>query len=396
MRIALIADTFPPLRTSGAVQLRDLASQIGMMGHDITVLVSSPDLPSPWEFEQLEFFSVLRLRTPRSKNVGYVRRTIAEFLMPFAMNRNLGRSPITRSEWDGIVWYSPTIFLGPIVKSLTKKSTCRSYLIIRDIFPEWAVDMGLMGRGIPYRLFRMIAKYQYSLADVIGIQTLGNEVYFQEWLAKRSGRLEVLNNWIATPPERACSIDLAQSALRDRFLFVYAGNMGVAQGMGSLLRLAESLRDRKDIGFVFVGRGSESARLRSEAEELDLPNVLFYDEIDAEEIPGLYSQCQAGLLALDQKHKSHNIPGKFLPYMQAGLPVLAVINPGNDLVDLINVERVGCVTTETSVERISELALELIDKKRLDKEISKRCRALTEKLFSAEVAAEQIISGLQG
>ncbi len=395
MRIALIADTFPPLRTSGAVQLRDLARQIGRMGHEITVLVSSPDLACPWELEKFDTFSVLRLRAPRTKGVGYARRTINEFLMPFAMLRNLKSSPIALEEWDGIVWYSPTVFLGPIVASLKKKNACRSYLIVRDIFPEWAVDMGLMGRGIPYSFFKIIAKYQYSLADVIGIQTQGNEVYFQKWLKRRDRRLEVLNNWIAKSPQSACSIDLSQSALRDRFLFVYAGNMGVAQGMDSLLRLAESLRDRADIGFVFVGRGSESTRLRDEAKRLELANVLFYDEIDAEEIPGLYSQCKAGLLALDQKHKSHNIPGKFLPYMQAGLPVLSVINPGNDLVELIRVERVGCVITETSADQVSGLALELIDKVRGDKGISSRCKSLAENLFSVDVAAEQVISGLQ-
>ncbi|MDG1026307.1 MAG: glycosyltransferase [Gammaproteobacteria bacterium] len=205
-----------------------------------------------------------------------------------------------------------------------------------------------------------------------------------------------MNNWIAKSPESACSIHISQSALRDRFLFVYAGNMGVAQGMDSLLRLAESLREREDIGFVFVGRGSESARLRNEAKQLALPNVLVYDEIDAEEIPRLYSQCQVGLLALDQKHKSHNILGKFLPYMQAGLPVLALINTGNDLLELIRRERVGCVITETSPEKISDLALELIDKSRYDKEIAARCKALAERLFSADLAAELVISGLQG
>jgi len=63
--------------------------------------------------------------------------------------------------------------------------------------------------------------------------------------------------------------------------------------------------------------------------------VLFYDEIDPDEIPGLYAQCHVGIVALDPRHKTHNIPGKFLSYMQSGLPVLASINPGNDLVELI-------------------------------------------------------------
>jgi hypothetical protein len=58
------------------------------------------------------------------------------------------QSGLGRERWDGVVWYSPTIFLGPIVRVLRRESRCRSYLILRDIFPEWAVDMGLMRRGL--------------------------------------------------------------------------------------------------------------------------------------------------------------------------------------------------------------------------------------------------------
>ena len=112
---------------------------------------------------------VIRLKAPKTKDIGYVRRTIGEFLMPFAMLRNLRHSPLAGEKWDGVVWYAPTIFLGPIASALKKASGCRGYLIIRDIFPEWAVDMGLMGRGLPYRFFDAVARYPYSVADVIGV-----------------------------------------------------------------------------------------------------------------------------------------------------------------------------------------------------------------------------------
>ena len=113
-------------------------------------------------------------------------------------------------------------------------------------------------------------------------------------------------------------------------MFVYAGNMGIAQGMDVLLDLAEKLRSRKDVGFLFVGRGSDAARLQSIAAQKQLDNVVFFDEIDPDGIPDLYAQCHAGIVALDSRHKSHNIPGKFLTYMQNGMPVLACVNSGND------------------------------------------------------------------
>ena len=395
MRIALIADVFPPLRSSGAVQLRDLSREFARQGHDVTVLIPAPGVDQAWHVEDWNGITVVRLRSFVTKDIGYARRTIGEFLMPFSMLRNLRRSPLANQRWDGVVWYSPTIFLGPIVKALKRASACHSYLIIRDIFPEWAVDMGLMGRGLPYRFFSAIANYQYSVANVIGIQTPGNQDYFADWLARSGGRIEVLQNWLENTPNAGCSISVASTGLAGRKTFVYAGNMGIAQGMGILLELAALLKDRQDVGFLFVGRGSDAQRLRVEAQARDLDNVVFFDEIDPDEIPGLYAQCHAGLVALDPRHKTHNIPGKFLSYMQCGLPVLASINPGNDLVKLIEAERVGRVSTDASAATLAELALALIDEIAGDAEIGGRCKALAKRVFSPEVAVKQIVAALQ-
>lgn len=395
MRVALIADVFPPLRSSGAVQLRDLSLECVNQGHDVTMMVASPELEVPFLIEHWRGVRILRLKTPKTKDIGYLRRTINEFLMPFSMLRNLRKSPLAAARWDGIVWYSPTIFLGPMVNALKRANACRSYLIIRDIFPEWAADMGLMGRGLPYRVFKAIANYQYSVADVIGIQTPGNRTYFKDWLICTNRRVEVLYNWLADAPTASCSILIEKTILAGRKVFVYAGNMGVAQGMDILLNLAEHLKQRADIGFLFVGRGSDAQRLQNDARLRGLNNVVFFDEIDPDEIPGLYAQCHVGLVTLDPRHKTHNIPGKFLSYMQAGLPVLASINPGNDLVDLISKEQVGRVCTDTSVESMAVNALGLLNAIDQDTGFKNRCNALAAKMFSPEVAVKQIMSALQ-
>jgi len=394
MRIALIADVFPPLRSSGAVQLRDLSREFLRQGHEVTVLVATPELNQSWKIEDLDGISIVRLKSPKTKDVGYVRRTIGEFLMPFYMLRNLRRSRFAESKWDGVVWYSPTIFLGPIVNALKKVNGCRSYLIIRDIFPEWAADMGLMGRGLPYLFFKTIANYQYSVADVIGVQTPGNLGYFSAWLSKFGRQLEVLHNWLDRAPNAGCSISIANTKLAGRKIFVYAGNMGVAQGMGVLLDLAECLKDRIDIGFLFVGRGRDVQSLRARAEIRGLDNVVFFDEIDPDEIPGLYAQCHIGLVALDPRHKTHNIPGKFLSYMLSGLPVLASVNQGNDLIELIQQERVGRTSTDSSGASLATLAQGLVDEISIDNEIGARCRNLAEKLFSPQTAVQQIVTAI--
>jgi glycosyltransferase involved in cell wall biosynthesis len=394
MRIVLIADVFPPLRSSGAVQLRDLSREFARLGNDVTVMVASPELTVAWQLDRIDDIRILRLRTPKTKDRNYVQRTLGEFAMPFAMLRNLKVSPCANEAWDAVVWYSPTIFLGPLVKALKTRSRCPSYLIIRDIFPEWAVDMGLMGRGLPYQFFRSVARYQYSVADVIGVQTPGNLSYFAKGTSKGKPRLEVLHNWLADSSDIGCSIDIANGVFKGRKIFVYAGNMGIAQGMGILLDLAEHLKARTDIGFIFVGRGSDTQRLRETARLRGLDNVAFYDEIDPDEIPGLYKQCHVGLVALDPRHKTHNIPGKFLSYMQSSLPVLACINEGNDLVELIEETGVGRTCTDSKVSTLSRLAVELLIQIDDDKKIGERCKALAESMFSPATAVKKIISAV--
>lgn len=394
MRIALIADTFPPLRTSGAVQLRDLSREFSRQGHAVTVFLPSPDQEEPWSLEDFDGVEVLRLRAPRTKDIGYVRRTLGELVMPFAMMREFRKSPLSSEQWDGVVWYAPSIFHGPLASAIKRRSSCKGYLIIRDIFPEWAVDMGLMGRGLAYQFFDAVARYQYSVADVVGVQTPGNRKYFERWQQKPGRTLEVLQNWLDKPAKARCSIRVNETTLAGRKVFVYAGNMGIAQGIDILLNLAEKLQHRMDVGFLFIGRGSDALRLRKSAKDRKLDNVLFYDEIDPDEIPDLYSQCSAGIVALDPRHKSHNIPGKFLTYMQSGLPILANVNAGNDLAQMIRIENVGQVCETNNIDDLLKKVNELLDQIESDNQLPIRCTNLFEREFSVHKAVDQIIKAL--
>lgn len=391
MRIALIADAYLPLRTSGAVQMRDLARTLAGSGHEATMIVPAADQRDAWRLDRDGAVDVLRLRAPRTKDVGYLRRTLAELAMPFAMWRNLRRSPLAGRRFDGIVWYSPSIFFAPLVARLRRWNACPTYLILRDIFPEWAADMGLMRRGTAFRLLRGIARRQYREAGTIGVQTSAN-LPLVEPSAGPGTRVEILENWLAPPVDRGCPIDLSAGPLSGRKLLVYAGNMGVAQGMGRLIELADALRIRDDLGFVFVGRGSDATSLRQQATDRKLDNVLFFDEIDPDAVAGLYAQAHIGLVALDPRHRTHNIPGKFISYMHAGLPVLASINPGNDLCRLIEEEDVGRVSVSDDGGDLATLALALIDA--VDASMRKRCALLAERRFSADTAAAQIARAL--
>jgi glycosyltransferase involved in cell wall biosynthesis len=394
LRIVIIADTFPPLRTSGAVQLRDLAREFAVKGHEPTVIVADAGLPSPWTIDHCGGVTVLRCRTPTTKDIGYVRRTINEMRLPYSLLRGLRQSDLRHARWDGIVWYSPTIFLSPIVRALRRENGCPSYLIVRDIFPDWALDMGLMSRGPAYYFFKFVQRQQYVVADTVGVQSVSTLRHLRESSGRPGHRVEVLQNWLSDAPDMGCSIALPQTKLRDRKVVVYAGNMGIAQGMDIFLELAARMRDRRDVGFLFVGRGSDANRLAAMAASARLQNVMFHDEIEPEEIPGLLAQCHVGVVALDPRHTTHNIPGKFLTYLRAGLPVLARINMGNDLEQLINDERVGRVSVGGDGAALQRLVDEMLANPSELCAMGDRGKRLWKSLFAPSTAVEHIVAAL--
>lgn len=395
MRIALVADAYPPSRTSAAVQMHDLAQELARQGHQPTVLVPASGLATRWEIARDGAVHVLRLKAPRTKDITRVRRAVAELVLPYSMAYSLSVSPLSKTQWDGVIWYSPTIFFGPLVRRLKASGDCKSYLILRDLFPDWAVDIGVMRKGLAYALLKLVQQYQYSVADVIGVQTPGNLPHLRSWVNRTGHRVEVLYNWLAEAPADRVPSFLESSRLRGRTLFVYAGNMGAAQDVGAVLSLAQKVESYSDLGFLFVGRGTEAERLRTRAETLELGNVEFYDEIDPSEVPGLLSKCHVGIVALDLRHRTHNIPGKFLTYLYAGLPVLARINPGNDLEALINEEGVGRVCTDKSIDEFESVALDLWSHRKSFGSMSLKARQLARRRFSVKAAATQVIEALE-
>lgn len=392
--IALVTPHFPPLRTSTAVQIFALAKEFVRQGYQLIVIVPDDRLHTSWSLDTIESVNVLRLACPPILDIGFIRRAINELLLPFAMLRGLRASPFWETTWCLVIWWSPTIFFGPFIYVLKRSlSNCRTYLILRDIFPEWAVDLGLLRKGLIYLFFRNVAKFQYSLADTIGIQSPSNLAFLPKEHIRSPRNIEVLHNWQDELPPVGTSIVVKNTYLAGRKIFLYIGNMGIAQGMDIFIELAEILNRREDIGFLFVGRGSEMSRLKALVVKNCLNNTIFFDEVDSSEMPSLLAQCHVGLVSLDSRHKTHNIPGKFLTYLIYGLPVLAKVNPG-DLAQLIDNEGVGFVSVNESINELVSLAESIVDSADEYKKMSTQCRLTAKKLFSPTNAVRQISASI--
>ena len=167
------------------------------------------------------------------------------------------------------------------------------------------------------------------------------------------------------------------------------------QGIDIVLELAKKLIVHDDVRILLVGRGSEVPRLKAEAESRGLYNLLIYDEIASAEVPALLSQCSIGLLLLDPRLKTQNVPGKLISYMQAGLPILARINVGNDLFDIISDNEVGLVNAGEDNEKFFAMADFLLNNNLALAEMSAKSRLKASELFSTIVACKQISMALE-
>jgi glycosyltransferase involved in cell wall biosynthesis len=396
VNLLIITDAYAPSRTSAAVLLKDLAQACIQEGHQVSVVVPSAKQEKSVHIYEEGGVQIIVVKAFRTKDIAYMQRVLAEWINPYLMGYRLFRSQQFKDlKIDGIVWYSPSIFWAPLVKRCRNFFACPSYLVLRDLFPDWALDLGLLKKGPIFSFFKYIEQKQYAQASSIGVQSENNLSYFQEHFPQFAHKAQVLWNWIAPSSNTRCSIQIHNTALRDRKVAVYAGNVGVAQGKDALLAMTQALHEA-GIGIVFVGRGSEMRAMQEEVKNQGLVNVLFFDEIASDEIEALYRQCSLGLLALDPRHTTHNIPGKFLSYMQSGIPVLALVNPGNDLEKLIPQYQVGAVCTTISPTVFNECVGQLLAQQERNPlgHMHEQCHRFVRDYFLPQRASIQIISQL--
>jgi glycosyltransferase involved in cell wall biosynthesis len=388
MRLLLVVDVFTPIRTSAAVQMHDLAETLIRLGHTCAVLTPDPQVSGQFDLAIEGQIPVLRIRAGPLKRINLIRRALNEIGLSRRMWAGYRRCSFARENWDAIVFYSPTIFFGQFVARLKTLHRCPAYLILRDVFPDWAVDMGLMRKGPHYWLFRTYAERQYGVADVIGIESPSNRRYF----AAGDSRIEVLPNWIDTqsPPANA---SFPETLLSVKVL-VYAGNIGVAQDMDNLLRLARNLMPRTDAKILFVGDGTDRLRVEGEVARQGLINVVFLPEMAPQQLRGLLRRCDIGLISLDRRLKSNNIPGKLLSYLEAGVPVLASINQGNDLRSVVEEGDAGFVVWNGDDQALMQAANRLLDSAETRERMSFASRQLCTRMFSAEAVVTKLVERL--
>ncbi len=392
MRILLLVVYYPPSTTSAAQMMRDLALEYVRQGHQVIVATPGDAVEGTARITEEDGVTLVRVKTGDLKYANKAFRMWRECRLSATMWQGACKF-FQANPCDLIVFYSPTIFFGDLVNRLKTIWGCPSYLILRDIFPQWAVDAGLIRKGIVYRYLKRKELAQYAAADLIGVEASGNLSYFRNELAGYDYRVEVLHNWLDVRKQPASnSYWRHKLGLNNKVIFFYGGNIGIVQDLDNILRLAAGMRDHEEVFFLFVGSGSEVLRLSAEIEKQRLRNVRILPPLSQSEYMQCLSECDVGLVSLDRRLTSHNFPGKLLGYVLCGKPVLASLNPDNDLIEFLRHADAGFACANGEDEKLLAAALLLATQPETRQRMGRNARELGNTVFSVRAIAQQILS----
>ena len=392
MKLIVICVVYPPKITSAAIQINHLVEQLSKDGHTIEVITPESSLKKAYSIENKKNIKIIRFKNGRIIDTGLVNRTLNEFFMPFKIIYTLINKKIKLNKCEGIIYWSPSIFFTPLIIYLKIINKCKCYLILRDIFPRWAKDLKIIKNKFVYQFFNFFFLSHCYFSDVIGIQAKGNKNFLPKSIFQKKLNIEVLNNWYSIDyKNKNCSINLSKTNFKNKKIFIHAGNIGLAQGFEILIKIAQKLQDNKDIGFLFIGRGTQFERMKSIAKEKSISNIKFHNQIDNSQILNLYNQCHFGIVILDKRHNTHNIPGKFIAYLHSGLPIFAIVNSNNDIINFIRDHKLGYVTDDFCEDDIVKKIIEFTNSNSLDPNINEICKITAKKFFNTKKASDQIL-----
>ena len=306
----------------------------------------------------------------------------------------LSLSSLLDENYRGVIWYSPSIFFGILIRYLKFRFKCKSYLVLRDVFPDWAVDLGIISRfSFSYAFLKCFEHFQYLVANKIGVQSPSN-LLLSQFKNYYKNKTELLWSWMGddvSNSDSAIPERIRQFISGDCVTFLYAGNIGPAQSILPFLKLAQRTILRKNIRYLFIGRGLDFTKMRAYRDEMELENVMFESEMPQVQLNSISKLVNFGIVSLDTNHRTSNIPGKFIYYLGFGLPILAKINPGNDLVSLITNNKIGECSCTDDEEVLEKLVYKMIADTQNDSDRPRRCSTLFKSTFSPVHAANQIL-----
>ena len=380
MRILFLTQWFQPEPISKGLPF---AQALAARGHNVEVLTGFPNYPGgklypgyrvrPWQREIMEGIPVNRVALYPSHDRSGLRR-MANYLSFALSSFVLGPWLVSRPE---VIYVYNLVTLGPTAFLLRRLFGAKVLLDVQDLWPESVINSGMLNNKMAHWILTAASVWAYRRADWITVQSPG----FKRALGQRGvspDKIEVIYNWCNEIEQRPAPRDEAlaqQLGLDDRFNVLFAGTMGVMQGLDTVLEAAQLCRERvPQAQFVLIGSGVERERLEAKAAAMGLVNVRFLPRQPPEAIGRFYALADALLVHLkDDPLFQITIPSKTQAYLYMGKPIIMAVR--GDAADLVRQAGAGLICPPQDPAALAETVARLAAMSAEERERLGRCGA---------------------
>ena len=318
---------------------------------------------------------ILNVKTLNIQKTNVVEKGVGTLLIENQFTSAI-KKYLSDVKFDLVLYSTPPITFPKVIAYLKRQNPqAMTYLLLKDIFPQNAVDLGMMStsgvKGLLYKFFRNKEKKLYALSDYIGCMSPANVEYVlrhnPEVVAER---VEVAPNSIELSDAEGVG-NADRNSVREKFglpldrpVFIYGGNLGKPQGIPFLIECLEANTRRTDCHFVVIGTGTELSRLKDWYAGLrnsDVThNVTVMEGLPKAEYDELVRACDVGLIFLDHRFTIPNFPSRLLSYLENRMPVLCATDPNTDMGRIAEENGFGYWCESNSVEAFTDILNRMI------------------------------------
>lgn len=350
------------IETSGIYT--DLVRKFIEEGHSVYIIAPN-ERRSKRKTELIEDngFNFLGVRTLNLTKTNVIEKGIGQVLMEYQFTRAL-KKYWGKISFDLILYSTPPITFTKVIQYAKKQNPqALTYLLLKDIFPQNAIDIGMLSKtgvkGLIYKSFRRKEKLLYRISDYIGCMSPANVEYVIKHNREVDPSIvEVAPNSYDIPSKEKINntsdIRAKYNLPQDKPIFIYGGNMGKPQGIPFLIECMKAVAERNDCHFVIIGNGTEYSKLRTWYDEAKPSAVSLFKALPKTDYDMLASSCDVGLIFLDYRFTIPNYPSRLLPYIMEHKPIIAATDPNCDTGSIAEKNGYGYWCPSNSVERFVE------------------------------------------
>jgi glycosyltransferase involved in cell wall biosynthesis len=382
MRYLIISDCFYPENKSISRHIYDLLKEISNQNdHAVLIFPKNKKIKNNknLKIKNIEYIPI-EIKGIKSKN--FLIRGLKELILPFKFLLLLRKEKI---KIDKIIVFSPSIFFGLIFYNLKIIYKCKILLIIRDIFPDWYIQKNRWQILNPLIwIAKMISKIQYKNTDIIATQSKYDQKILKKYNKKK--KIIIIYNWLT---KKFIKLKIKKDKICK---FVFAGTIGPAQNWERIIKAINILHNKNLIFQIyFIGNGTKLEFLKFRLKELiNREKVYFADTINEDKFTKYISRFNVGIISLDQKILFNNFPGKFYSYLESNLPVLADINPSQEISEIIKKNKLGLISDPKNEYDLVGKMEKFIKKDFPIKNLNARYNRIYKKMFLTSSAYKKI------